>query len=58
MKIEELKRIDNSGMYKIYDKWPEIAKESYFTKINQFDVKDIDHIFLQEWEVPEQLEML
>ena len=44
MKIEELKRIDNSGMYKIYDKWPEIAKESYFTEINQFDVKDIDHI--------------
>ena len=44
MKIEELEKIDDSGMYKIYDKWPEIAKESYNTEINEFDVKDIDHI--------------
>ena len=44
MKIEELKRIDESKMYEIYDKWPEIAKESYNTKINEIDVKDIDHV--------------
>jgi glucose/mannose-6-phosphate isomerase len=44
MKIEELKKIDESKMYEIYDKWPEIAKESYNTKINEIDVKDIDHV--------------
>ena len=44
MKIEEIQKIDNSRMYEIYDKWPEIAKESYQTTINQFDVNDIDHI--------------
>ena len=26
---EELDKIDKSGMYKIYDSWPEIAEESY-----------------------------
>jgi len=44
MRIEELKRIDKSEMYKIYDKWPEIAKESYNEENKHMDVKDIDHI--------------
>ena len=44
MKIEELKRIDKSEMYKTYDKWPEIAKESYNEENKHIDVKDIDHI--------------
>ena len=44
MKIKELEKIDDSGMYKIYDKWPEIAKESYNEENKHMDVKDIDHI--------------
>ena len=31
-------------MFKTYDKWPEIARESYDEKLEKFDVKDIDHI--------------
>jgi len=44
MKIEELKRIDKSGMYETYDNWPQIAKESYNEEFNEFNVGDIDHI--------------
>ena len=28
-----LEKIDSFKMYKVYDKWPEIAKESYFSKM-------------------------
>ena len=31
-------------MYKIYDKWPQIAKESYNSNLESIDIKDIDHI--------------
>lgn len=31
-------------MYKIYDEWPKIAKESYNTDLVQIDLKDIKHI--------------
>jgi len=31
-------------MYKIYDKWPQIAKESYESNLEPIDIKDIDHI--------------
>ena len=31
-------------MYKIYDKWPQIAKESYNLNLESVDIKDIDHI--------------
>ncbi len=31
-------------MYKIYDKWPEIAKESYNSQIDTIDFKNVDHI--------------
>jgi glucose/mannose-6-phosphate isomerase len=36
---EELDKIDKSGMYKIYDSWPEIAEESYnrIGKQNNFE---------------------
>ena len=36
---EELDKIDKSGMYKIYDSWPEIAEKSYnrIRKKNNFD---------------------
>ncbi len=31
-------------MYKIYDKWPEIARESYESDLGIVDFRDIDHI--------------
>lgn len=31
-------------MYKIYDKWPEIARESYESVQDTVDFKDIDHV--------------
>jgi glucose/mannose-6-phosphate isomerase len=31
-------------MYKIYDKWPEIARESYKSDLDLVDFRDIDHI--------------
>ena len=27
--IERMNKIDSKGMYKIYDRWPEIAKEAF-----------------------------
>jgi len=31
-------------MYKIYDRWPQIARESYESNLEPIDFKDIDHI--------------
>jgi len=39
-----MNRYDISGMYKVYDKWPEIAKESYKSDQDVVDYKDINHI--------------
>ena len=37
-------KIDKQGMYKIYDKWPQLASDSYGKKHDQIDYKNIDHI--------------
>jgi len=42
--IPTLDKFDKQGMYKIYDKWPQIAKESYESDLEPIDFKDIDHI--------------
>ena len=42
--ISTLERFDSKGMYKIYDKWPEIARESYEIVQEPFEFSDIDHI--------------
>jgi glucose/mannose-6-phosphate isomerase len=39
-----LNKFDPQGMHKIYDKWPQIAKESYNTNLGRVDFKDITHI--------------
>ena len=44
MRIEDLERVDKEHMYKTYDSWPDIARESYENKFEKFDVKDIDHV--------------
>ena len=42
--IATLKKYDPMGMYKIYDMWPKIAQESYESKRDLVDFKNIDHI--------------
>ena len=44
MKIDDIDKIDTKKIYEIYDKWPEIARESFVKQIKKFDVQDIDHI--------------
>ena len=44
MNIKDLEKIDSKKMYQTYDKWPEIAKDSFDNDFEKFDVKGIDHI--------------
>ena len=44
MKIEDLKLVDTKQMFRTYDDWPTIARESFEEKFTKLDVKDIDHI--------------
>ncbi|MGI0010215.1 MAG: SIS domain-containing protein [Nitrosopumilaceae archaeon] len=37
-------KYDPSAMHKIYDKWPEIAKQSYESSKDEADFRNIDHI--------------
>jgi glucose/mannose-6-phosphate isomerase len=39
-----LNKIDSEGMYKTYDRWPEIARESYNKNLEPLDIPFIDHI--------------
>jgi len=42
--ISILDKYDTQGMYKVYDRWPQIAKESYESNLEPIDFIDIDHI--------------
>ena len=44
MDITTLEKYDKQKMYKIYDKWPEIARESFESKQEPIDFQNIDHI--------------
>ena len=44
MNVKELEKIDSKKMYQTYDKWPEIAKDSFDDDFEKFDAKGIDHI--------------
>ena len=44
MELNDLKKIDKKSMFKTYDIWPDIARESFEKKIEKLDVKDIDHV--------------
>lgn len=39
-----LNKFDPHGMHKVYDKWPQIAKESYNTNLAQVDFENITHV--------------
>ena len=45
MKLSDLERIDTENMFRTYDKWPELAEESFEKKFEKLDVDEIDHIF-------------
>jgi glucose/mannose-6-phosphate isomerase len=42
--ISAIKKFDSQGMYKIYDKWPEIAVKSFESNQESIDFGQIDHI--------------
>jgi glucose/mannose-6-phosphate isomerase len=39
-----LEKFDSQGMYKVYDVWPKIAKESYFSDLAQVEYEKCSHI--------------
>jgi len=39
---------DPLGMHKVYDIWPQLAKESYESDLTPIDFKNIDHIVFAE----------
>jgi glucose/mannose-6-phosphate isomerase len=41
-----LNKFDPHGMHKIYDRWPEIAKESYRLDLERVDFENISHVVL------------
>ena len=44
MDLQTLNRFDTEQMYKIYDEWPDISKESFNSELTKFDIKGIDHV--------------
>jgi len=40
----QIEKYDPSGMHKIYDQWPQIAKNAYDCNLELVDFKNIDHI--------------
>ncbi len=44
MKLKTIEKFDKKSMYAIYDKWPEIAEESYESKQKTIQFKKVNHI--------------
>jgi glucose/mannose-6-phosphate isomerase len=40
----QIEKYDLNGMHKIYDQWPQIAKDAYDSNLEPVDFKNIDHI--------------
>jgi glucose/mannose-6-phosphate isomerase len=40
----QIEKYDSSGMHKIYDQWPQIAKDAYNSDLEPIDFKNIDYI--------------
>ena len=41
MDLEELEKIDSKKMFKVYDIWPDISKESYEQEFSKPEFSDI-----------------
>ena len=44
MNLEQIDEVDTEKMYRVYDKWYEIAKQSYEKKFSRPNFKEIDHV--------------
>jgi glucose/mannose-6-phosphate isomerase len=44
LEISDLEKYDSQKMYKIYDEWPKIARESFELEQKSIDFQNIDHI--------------
>ena len=42
--LSDLKKYDPGEMHKVYDQWPQIAKEAYESDLEPIDLKNIDHV--------------
>ena len=42
--LASLEKFDSQGMHKVYDMWPKIAKESYFSDLPQIENEKCSHI--------------
>ena len=42
--ISTLQKFDAQNMYKVYDNWPQIAREQYETDLNGIDFGDISYV--------------
>lgn len=42
--ISLIKKFDSKNICDVYERWPQLAKESYESNYEQIDFKDIDHI--------------
>lgn len=42
--MASLEKYDASGMYKVYDQWPNIAREAYSSSLDIVELDKIDHI--------------
>jgi len=41
---ETLEKYDITGMYKVYDSWPQIARDAYESNLEPIEFKNIEHI--------------
>ncbi len=44
MDAPPMERLDPSGMHKVYDRWPDIARDAYDSEMPPADFDDVDHI--------------
>jgi hypothetical protein len=52
----DLEKIDSEKMFKVYDDWPEIAKNAYFKAETKFR-EPVKHIVFAGWVVQVQWEI-
>tara|TARA_Y100000996_G_scaffold361535_1_gene304458 strand:- start:1191 stop:2198 length:1008 start_codon:yes stop_codon:yes gene_type:complete len=44
MNISDLEKVDSKSMFRTYDRWPEIAVESFENKFEKYEIGEIDNI--------------
>ena len=44
MDLQDIEKIDSKNMFKVYDRWPDIAKESYEQEFSKPEFNNIDNI--------------